>query len=623
MRELARTLPYLRPYRRLAGLSVGILILDAVVDLLAPWTMVLLMDYVVRGLPPPDLLVDVFGEWVLDPGALLVFVVVAMILIAVVNHGLTVVNTYIQARIEQGMILRFRSDLFRHVQRLSLSFHDAQRSGDFMYRINYSSASVGEVPMMIPQLAQAALTLVGMSIIVFSLNPTLGVVSAMVVPVLWLTVRTYARRVEPRLTHVRSLEGQSLTMIQEAMSMLRVIIAFGREDYEHRRFKEQGEIAVKARVRLTLLQMSFTMAVGVTVATGTAIVLGVGAFQIVEQRLTIGQLLVVMAYIGSVYGPLSMIANSTGPIQEQRVNLRAAFALLDTEPDIKDHPRAIPIGRSRGHVEYRGVGFHYPGRTDTLKDISFVAEPGQTVAIVGPTGAGKTTLISLLPRFYDPQEGSLLLDGYHISHLTLESLRQQFSIVLQEPLLFSTSIAENIRYGRLEATHDEVIRAARAANAHDFIERLPDGYDTAVGERGGRLSGGERQRIAVARAFLKDAPILILDEPTSSVDSKTELAILDALDRLILGRTSFLIAHRLSTVRHADLILVLDHGRIVERGTHEELVAREGLYRQMHDAQGREHRKIEPARIPILGPGMTTTALAPLEAVPGRREEQS
>jgi ATP-binding cassette subfamily B protein/subfamily B ATP-binding cassette protein MsbA len=591
MRLLLRTIPYLFPFRRLVVLSVVILILDALVDLAAPWTLKIIIDHVIGAIPPPQILRELLGGIADDPIRLLIVMVVGGVLIAVVNNGLTVWNTYIQARIEQGMILRFRSDMFAHAQRLSLAFHDRQRAGAFMYRINYSSAAIGEVPMMVLQLAQALITLIGMFLIVYSLDPALAFLTVSITPGLWLLVRYYARRVEPTMEAVREKEGHSLTMIQEAMSMLRVIIGFGRERYEHKRFTEQGREAVDARVRLTVSQMMFKFAVNVLTATGNALVLGYGIYKVLQADLTLGQLLVTLAYVASVYTPLETIVGATTPIKNHIVNLKSAFGLLDTEPEVAEAPDAQDVGRVKGRIEFRNVSFTYHGRSDTLNDINFKVKPGQLVAIVGPTGAGKTTLISLLPRFYDPKSGSILLDGREIRSLTLDSLRQQFSLVLQEPLLFSASIAENIRYGRLDASQEEIEEAARAANAHDFIARLPNGYETIVGERGAMLSGGERQRIAVARAFLKDAPILILDEPTSSIDSRTESVILDAIDRLAVGRTTFMIAHRLSTVRHSDLIIVLDHGRVVEQGTHEELLERGGVYRQMHDVQAKSGRR--------------------------------
>lgn len=377
--------------------------------------------------------------------------------------------------------------------------------------------------------------------------------------------------------------------------MMRVIIAFGREKLEYNRFRDQTALAVGERVKVTVRQTLFSLVVNFITAIGSALVLGLGAHHVLEAKragyppgsLSVGQLTVIIAYIAAVYKPLEQISFTIGSLQDKFVNLKAAFGLLDTPPDITDAPNATDIVRARGGVTFENVHFNYDGRAGTLKNISFEAKPGQVIGIVGPTGAGKSTLVSLIPRYYEPQpgQGRILIDGRDARGLTLKSLRAQISVVLQEPLLFSGTIAENIQYGRLEATQEEIIAAAKAANAHDFIERLPLKYNTILGERGAQVSGGERQRISVARAFLKDAPILILDEPTSSVDSKTEAVILEALERLMVGRTTFMIAHRLSTLKHADQVLVINDGLLAEHGTQDELLAKGGLYKQLYDAQ--------------------------------------
>jgi ABC-type multidrug transport system fused ATPase/permease subunit len=380
--------------------------------------------------------------------------------------------------------------------------------------------------------------------------------------------------------------------------MLRVIVAFSRERHEYERFRRQGERALAARVRLTVDQTLFSLVVNTLTAIGTALVLGFGAHQVLRGSLTVGELLVMMAYIASVYTPLESISNTLGTLKDHLISAQMAFQLLEIEPDIQDAPDAVELGHVEGRIRFEHVSFSYKSRKGTLKDLNFEALPGQVVAVVGHTGAGKTTLASLIPRFYDPARGRVTLDGRDLRTINLRSLRRGISVVLQDPLLFSATIADNIRYGRLVAGDDEVRAAARAANAHDFIERLPRGYDTPIGERGIQLSGGERQRIAIARAFLKNAPLLILDEPTSSIDSRTEGVILDALDRLMIGRTTFIIAHRLSTVRHADHILVLARGAIVERGSHDELMRRGGAYRQLYDAQMRETSRRRVRAVP-------------------------
>ena len=587
MKYIRRVLHYLKPYWRLALVSAVLIIVGALVGLLAPWPLQILFDNVLGGRPLPGFLDFFLGN--MNPVGLMLCVVIGGVVLTLLHNGLTVLDNYVNTRMDQSMVLDFRSDLFRHAQRLSLSFHDQRRSGMLIYAINSQADAAARLVMAIPLLAQSLLTLIGMFWILLLIDWQLALLSLTVVPFLYYSVGFYMRHIQERLYQVRRMEGESLSIIHEAISMLRVIVAFGREDHEHGRFRSQGEKTVDARVKLTVRQTLFSLVVNTITAIGTALVLGYGAFRAMDGGITPGQLLVVMAYLALVYKPLETISSTIGSLQEIFVSLKVAFDLLDKVPEIKDAPDAQAIIRARGQIAFRNVHFNYKGRVDTLKDISFEAREGQVIAIVGPTGAGKSTLVSLMPRFYDVVQGTVLLDGHDIRKLTLKSLREQISIVLQEPLLFSGPIAENIRYGRLDASMDEIMEAARSANAHDFILRLPKKYDTELGERGVQLSGGERQRIAVARAFLKNAPILILDEPTSSIDSKTEVVILDALDRLMLGRTTFLIAHRLSTIRRADQILVIDQGRLVEQGTHAELLCRGGLYRQLHDMQTRQN----------------------------------
>jgi ABC-type multidrug transport system fused ATPase/permease subunit len=566
-------LHYLKPYWQLAIAVVVLIVLTGAVDLLTPWPLKILIDNALGKSPLPEWLQAIVGIGI-EQRRLLIFAVATGLIVALIHNGLSVLNSYVRTKLEQRIVLDFRSDLFQHAQRLSLAFHDQRRSGMLIYAINNQGDAVVGLIMIVPTIVQSLITLVGMFWIVFLMDPWLALLSMMVLPLLLYSVRYYATRIQDRLMRVCGMEGESLSIVHEAMSMLRVIVAFGRESHEYQRFRDQGQRAIAARVDVTVRQTLFSLAVNMTTALGTAAVLGYGAYQVLQENLTVGHLLVVMAYIAAVYKPLEAITYTVGSIQNQLVQLRVAFNLLDTEPEVKQTIQAVEITGCCGGLTFQNVNFNYRERTDTLKQISFEVAPGQRVAIVGPTGAGKTTLISLIPRFYDPTDGRILLDGRDTCALTLKSLRDQISLVLQ----------------------DEVIVAAQAANAHDFIMKLPQKYQTELGERGAKLSGGERQRICIARAFLKDAPILILDEPTSTIDSRTEAVILDALDQLMVGRTSLMIAHRLSTIHYADLILVLDRGQIVQRGAHEELLAQDGLYRQLHETQTR-HGKRSPRAV--------------------------
>jgi ATP-binding cassette subfamily B protein len=603
-RLLPRALHYLRPYRSLAFVSVALTVALAVVALAEPWPLAFIVDTVLADRKAPAFITGLVGE---GRGALILCAVGLSLLITLLAGGLSVLNEYVTTKVDQRMVLDFRSDLFRHAQRLSLAFHDDARTGVLMYKINNQADSVGQIVVSLPELGRSVLTLVGMLWVAYRIDPLLSLVAVAIVPFIYSSTTYYSNRIEPQLLKVRGMEGHNLSIVHEAMAMMRVIVSFGRERHEFERFRRQGEETVDARIRLTVRQTAFQLVVSLITAVGTAAVLGVGAFRVMNGHISAGELLVVMSYVAAVYAPLETLTNSITSFQQQFISFDHALQLLDTPVDVeeKENARALPA-RCRGAIELQDVGFSYESRPNTLRHVSFSIRPGEAVALVGPTGAGKSTLMSLLPRLYDPQHGRVSIDGHDVRDLTLESLRAQFSIVLQEPLLFSGTIAENIGYGRPGCSQADIEESARAANAHDFIHKLPQKYQTPLGERGAKISGGERQRIAVARAFLRDAPILILDEPTSSIDSRTEAVILEALERLMQGRTTIMIAHRLSTIRSVDRILVLNDGELVEQGTHKSLVARHGLYRQLWQAQTRHRQRVQAAR----------EAMAKVEAVP-------
>jgi ATP-binding cassette, subfamily B, bacterial len=599
VRHVRRVFYYLRPHWKLAMLSLGLLLCTVLAGLLTPWPMKIIVDSVLTTppAPPPGFVSRALGQLANDRFSLLLLVVLGGLTVTLLQNVFLVLSNYVNTRLDQSIILDFRTHLFQHTQRLSMAYHDRRRAGMLIYVINSQGDCVARLVMAVPQISQSLLTLLGMFWIAYHMDRQLSLLCLTVVPFLYWSVGYYVRNIQGRLMEVRGMEADCLSIVHEAINMLRVITAFGRESHELNRYRRQGEKAVTARVQLTVRQTLFSLVVNTATATGTALVLGVGAYHVMQGRLTIGQLLVVIAYITAVYKPLETLSTIVGFIQEYLINLKMAAEILDTVPEIRDAPHARDISRVSGKVVFENVSFSYEGRNDTLNNVSFTASAGQVVAVVGPTGAGKTTMLSLLPRFYAPTHGRILLDDTDVVDYTLQSLRSHISIVLQDPLLFSATVAENILYGRMDASMEDVIEAAKAANAHDFIMKLPKQYETELGERGAKLSTGERQRISVARAFLKDAPVLILDEPTSSIDSKTEAVILDALDRLMVGRTTFIIAHRLSTIRYSDLILVMNEGRIVERGTDSELLNARGMYYQLHDVQISQRRSQRvPAR---------------------------
>ena len=561
-----RLLQQARPYwLHLAGVF-GLGLLASPVVLLTPVPIKIVVDSVLGGHPLPAFLRPLFpvaaGQ---SPAAILLFAIALLVAVAAIGETQALASTLLRAWVGERLVLDFRARLVEQVQRLSLSYHDSRGTADALYRIQQDAPAIQYVTVegVIPALA-AAVTLVTMLAVTARLDWQLALVALAISPALFFLSRFYRPRMRSQSRHAKRLESSAAAIVQEMLGALRVVKAFGQERREIERFLRRSREGMAARIGLALLQGRYGLFAGLTTALGSAAVLVIGVRHVRAGALTLGQLLLVIGYVGQLYEPLKTIGRKASGLQSYLAGAERAFALLDEPPDVPERPHARPLARAAGTVTFRHVRFAYDGQHPVLRDVTFEVEAGTRVAIVGATGTGKTTLVSLLTRFYDPTAGTILLDGVDLRDYRLADLRSQFAIVLQEPVLFSTSIAENIAYGRPGASDLEIARAARAAGAHDFIVRLPRGYTTPVGERGMQLSGGERQRVALARAFLKDAPLLILDEPTSAVDVKTEAAILEAMGRLMRGRTAFLITHRTSALAMCDVELQLERGRLAE-----------------------------------------------------------
>ncbi len=484
-----------------------------------------------------------------------------MVVIALVNQLLELSRTLLQAYTGERLVFGFRAQVFRHVQRLSLAYHDTRGTADSTHRIQYDTPAIQWIAIDgAIGLLGATLTISGMVIITARIDWQLALVALAVCPLLLLISALFSKRMRTEWSMFKQLESSTLSVVQEVLTALRVVKAFGQEDREQARYTHYSGAGMRARVRIESLEAGFALVVGLITALGVASVLFIGIRHVQAGILTLGELLIVMTYLFQLYVPLQTISKKSGDVQASLVGAERAFGLLDESPDVTERANARPLERAAGAIAFQNVSFAYTADHPVLDRVSFEIGPGTRVGIAGTTGAGKTTLVSLLTRFYDPTGGHILLDGVDLRDYKLADLRNQFAIVLQEPVLFSTTIAENIAYARPGADQHQILQAAKDANAHEFIMRLQNGYDTQVGERGMRLSGGERQRISLARAFLKDAPILILDEPTSSVDVKTEAAILEAMDRLMNGRTTFLIAHRLTLLESCDRLVLIEHG---------------------------------------------------------------
>ena len=527
---------------------------------------------------------------VLAPGAQLssVYLVLAAVAgaiagIAVLDGLLGFVRQYILKAAGQKVAFHMRVALYAQLQRLSLTFHDQQRTGELITRV---TKDVDKVPELITnnvvEASSNLMMLLGMLGVMFWLDWQLSLVTVGLSPLLFFTVSRYRDRIKRAEQYVRWKEGDITSIAQETISSIRLVKAFGREEFETRRFGEHSEEALDANLRVSRAEAAYGSIIDILTACALAALVWVGAQRVLSGSLTQGDLIIFISYLRDFYGPTRTLSKLLGQVSRTSVRAEKIAEVLRQEPQVKDRPDARPAPALRGHIEFRDVGFAYvPGRP-VLQGISFEVKPGQVLAVVGPTGAGKSTIAALIARLYDPTEGCVCIDGEDIRSYRLATLQSQISVVLQNSVLFHATVRENIAYGRPDATFDEIVQAAKVANAHDFIMALPQGYDTVIGERGDTLSGGQRQRIAIARAVVRNAAILILDEPTTGLDAESERVVLDALDRIMAGKTTVVIAHKLSTVRRADLIVVIEGGRIVERGTHDELLGRGGRYAQLY-----------------------------------------
>jgi ATP-binding cassette subfamily B protein/subfamily B ATP-binding cassette protein MsbA len=544
-------------------------------ELLKPWPFKYILDDMLGGRPPASGAVAGIVLWCL-----------AFVGIAAASAAVVVAHNYASIGLGQRMVSAVREDLYRHLQRLSLGFHARQTVGDLLYRVTADSFAIQTLTMnaLLPALT-AVVMLSGMAFIMYRLDPALTLIALVTCPVLMFVTFAINRRVGPVALQARHAESTMYAMVQRAMSSIRVIQAFATEETEQQRFAAASDSSLAAKLKLYTLQTACSGLVSIMIAIGMAMIIGVGALHVLAGTLTVGELVLFSSYLASLYGPVNSIVQGHGVIQDATAGVQRVFEILETEPEVVDG--TVSITAARGTVTFENVGFEYRPGEPVLHDIRLDVAPGETVAVVGSTGAGKSTLMSLLPRFYDPSRGRVLLDGRDVREYRLKDLRRQISLVLQPPLVFPLTMRENIAYGQPDAGFDAVIAAAKSARIHEVIERLPAGYNTVLEQDGVALSEGERQRLTIARALLKNAPVLILDEPTSSVDLETERMILQSLAELRRGRTCFIIAHRLSTIREADQIIVVERGRIVERGQHAALLAQHGRYAALYGHQDR------------------------------------
>jgi len=580
----------LKPYWATLTLGFIAIVGESAANLLQPWPLKLVLDDVLRSRQSHADAMRMIHRLVgTDKIAILEFACVAVLGIAVLDAACTFGEKYLTTSVAQWVSYDLRLAIYAHIQRLSLAFHDQKRAGDLITRVTADIDSIQSFIMngLLGVLINV-MTLAGMIAIMFWLNWKFTLIALSVVPALFVMVYIYTRKIKKASREVRKKEGEITSVVEEVLSSIRVVKAFAREDFEVHRLEKESLEAVEISLRARSLKAKLTPLVDIVVAVGTALVLWFGARLVMGNALSAGGLVVFILYLGKMYKPMQEISKMTDTYSKAAVGYERIQEILQTDIEVRDLPRARVAPKFKGEIEFEKVSFSYAEGPPVLKDVSLKMNAGQVSAIVGPTGAGKTSIISLIPRFYDPGEGVIKIDGADIRQFKQRSLRQQMSFVLQETILFHTPVWENIAYGRPGCSRQEIVRAAEMANAAEFIDKLPEGYDTVLGERGMTLSGGQRQRIAIARAVIRNTPILILDEPTSGLDSASEKLVFEALDRLMEDRTVVVIAHRLSTIQRADIIFVVKDGEVVERGKHAELMKLKGLYAELHNLQFKE-----------------------------------
>lgn len=576
MKNYMRLLAYIKPYTRRLALAVVCIIMAAAANLYLPW-----------------IIKDMIDDVLMSKDMVMLNLIATGILVVMFTRGVFYYGqSYLVSYVGQRVIIDVRSVLFRKFQRMPLSYYDKQQTGTVMsYITNDVAVMQSAIVDNLIELVTESSILIGSLAMMLYLDWKLSLLTLMTIPLVAIAMKIFGRKLKRSSTVIQERAAEITSLLQESISAIRVVKSFVRESYETKRFEEQNWRNFQAAMKNVKLSSLLTPTVEFLAAIAVTFIVWFGGYEVVNEVITAGELVAFLTYAVNLANPVKRLSKVYAAIQKAMAAADRVFAVMDLDEKITDVPGAQPLPPINGKVEFKDVTFSYKDGQPALEHISLKAEPGQMIALVGPSGSGKSTIANLIPRFYDVDSGVITIDDHDIRQVTADSLREQIGLVPQETMLFSTSVMENIRYGRLEATDEEVIEAAKAANAEEFIKELPEGYDTKLGERGLNLSGGQRQRLAIARAILKNPRVLILDEATSALDTESEKIVQDALDNLMVGRTSFVIAHRLSTIFNADQIFVVENGHLREHGTHEELLAAGGLYSNLYNIQFRQNQE--------------------------------